>query len=570
MIQDLEDFATGEAFRADVCIVGGGVAGITLALTLSEAGQGVLLLESGGERLEPDTQSLYDGQVTDDALHAPAITYRQRRLGGTSGIWGGRCVPYDASDFEHRPWINESGWPIPFASLLPFYAAANRLCEAGHFAYTAKQAFPQGDPAIIGGFQGSYFSDDTLERFSCPTDFGVRYRNRLVNNRNIRVLLHANVTEIVTTWSGAVDHLTVKTLTGKSFTAAARRYVLATGGLETPRLLLASRGRHADGIGNGYDWVGRSYMAHIAGTIGALTGAPGRVIHHGYTVSQEGIYCRRRFALKAAAQRRMAVGNFVGRLHHPRIPDPAHRTGFLSALFLMKPFISYEYRKRLHGDAALTPSAKLRHLGNIARDPFDTAGLLVNWLRKRTLAVRKFPSIIVRPKSGVYSLDFNAEQEPNRNSRVSLTDVRDRLGMQRILIDWRHTVGDMQTVRKALHALAADLQSSRSGQFVFDDAEVEFSALRDGAYGGHHVGTTRMAASPRNGVVDSNGRVFDTPNLYIAGSAVFPTSSQANPTLTIVAMSLRLAKHLEHQALRDGVTSIRSAHRSTDHAATSI
>ncbi len=548
MIQDLHEFESGAGFAADICIVGGGIAGITLALRLGEAGRSVVLLESGGERAEDDTQSLYDGEVADTALHAPTMTYRQRRLGGTSGIWGGRCVPYDASDFEARPWIAGSGWPFGLDELLPFYREGNRLCEAGRYAYTVEQAFPGGVRPIIGQFHGENFSDDTLERFSCPTDFGRRYRDRLARSRTVRVLLHANVTQIVADAAGVVERVLIKTLTGKDFSASAARFVLATGGLEVPRLLLASREHHAAGLGNGHDWVGRTYMCHIAGTIGVVRAKPGRAVSHGYDVSQEGIYCRRRFALRPAAQRAMAIGNFVARLHHPRIPDPSHRTGFLSALFLMKPFISYEYRKRLHGDGVTSRAATLRHLRNIALDPFDAAGTLLHLARKRKLAQRKFPSIIVRPKSGAYSLDFNAEQEPNRDSRVSLAAERDRLGMQRIRVDWRHSAGDMRTVRKALHALAHDFEASHAASLQFDDAEVPDCALRDGAYGGHHIGTTRMAISPRDGVVDANCRVHGTPNLYIASSSVFPTSSHANPTLTIVALALRLAEHLREAA----------------------
>ena len=548
MIQDLNDFESGAELHSDICIMGGGVAGITLALQLSEAGQSVILLESGGEALEDDTQSLYDGEVADPALHSPTNSYRQRRLGGTSGIWGGRCVPYDPSDFEARPWIAESGWPFGIEEMLSFYDRANRICEAGRFAYTVEQAFPGGTRPIIGQFHGESFSDNTLERFSCPTDFGRRYRDRLAKAKQLRVLLHANVTEVVAGASGCVEKVTVKTLGGKEFAAPAGRFVLATGGLEVPRLLLCSRANHAAGLGNGHDWVGRTYMCHIAGTIGVVQATPGAVVSHGYDISQEGIYCRRRFALKPGAQRALAIGNFVARLHHPRIPDPSHRTGFLSALFLMKPFISYEYRKRLHGEGATSLATLLRHVRNVALDPFDAAGTLLHLAWKRTLAERKFPSIIARPKSGAYSLDFNAEQEPNRDSRVSLCGERDRLGMQRIRVDWRYTAGDLRTVGKALRALAGDLEASQAGSLRFDDAEVATCALRDGAYGGHHIGTTRMASSPRGGVVDANCRVHGTPNLYIASSSVFPTSSQANPTLTIAALTLRLAQHLQQAA----------------------
>jgi choline dehydrogenase-like flavoprotein len=221
VILDADEAEDGTAFQADICIAGAGAAGITLALRLIGSGKSVLLLESGGERVEEATQRLCEGEVVDPALHSPPDKYRQRRLGGTTGIWGGRCVPFDAMDFERRPWIAESGWPFGLEELLPYYAEANRICEAGRFAYTVEQAFPAGARPIIRQFRGRRFTDDTLERFSLPTDFGRRYRARLLASREVRVLLHANAIELRTGAAGAVTELQVRTLRGKVFTVRA-------------------------------------------------------------------------------------------------------------------------------------------------------------------------------------------------------------------------------------------------------------------------------------------------------------------------------------------------------------
>jgi choline dehydrogenase-like flavoprotein len=268
-------------------------------------------------------------------------------------------------------------------------------------------------------------------------------------------------------------------------------------------------------------------------------------VWHGYQISDDGIYCRRRFALTATAQRELEVGNFVARLHHPRIPDPSHRTGALSALYLAKPFISYEYRKRLHGEGTVSAATWLRHVRNVMLEPVGTAAFLLHMLRQRILATRKFPSIIVQSRANTYSLDFHAEQKPNRESRVQLSGEHDALGLQRILVDWRYGQGDIRTVRTAAGILAEELSASDCGEFRFDPEEVEVCALRDGAFGGHHIGTARMSATPQRGVVDADCRVHGMSNLFIAGSATFPTSGQANPTLTIVAMALRLGEHLQ-------------------------
>jgi choline dehydrogenase-like flavoprotein len=339
-----------------------------------------------------------------------------------------------------------------------------------------------------------------------------------------------------------VNRLTVRTLAGRSFTVAPRQTILATGGLEVARLLLAC------GLGNAHDQVGRTYMCHIAGVVGRLhlNTAPGQVAH-GYEVAPDGTYCRRRLAPTFAAQRETQIASSVMRLHFPNIRDPIHRTGPLSALYLAKPFISYEYAKRLTGGpggAALW----LRHARNVAADPFGTAGFLLHWARRRTLAARKFPSVIVQPRANLFSLDYHAEQQPNPESRVTLSHETDALGMNKLRIDWRYTRLDVHTATETLRLLQQDIAAWGHGTLDYDPAEVEHAITRDGAYGGHHIGTARMGTTPASSVVDSNCRVHGIANLYIAGSAVFPTSSQANPTLTIVALALRLAEHVRQRA----------------------
>lgn len=546
MIDDALELNDGATIAADICIVGAGAAGITLALELAGTGMRVLLLESGGLKLEKRTQRLYEGAVVDEHLHSPPHRYRQRRFGGTTTIWGGRCAPFDGIDFETRDYMPLSGWPFGRDTLLPFYPRANELCEAGAFQYSATEAFTQPLRPMIEGFQSEHFSMDSLERFSRPTDFGTRYRRRLCDMSNVRVLLHANVTRLELYPSGtAVETLLARTLGGKQFVVRASRFVLATGGLEVARLLLSNRQRMTQGIGNQHDIVGRYYMCHIAGTVGTLKqSGSGDRIWHGYDVSSEGIYCRRRLALTPQTQRRLRIGNFIARLHHPRITDPSHRTAVLSALQLAKGLISYEYGKRLHGGEHTALRTWMSHVGNVLRAPGEVVAFGHHMLRDRFLADRKFPSIIVKSTAGHYSLDFHAEQEPSAASRVSLLDERDELGLPRLLVDWRYTTGDVGTVRTAVQLFASDIERSRVGVFEYDPESIELEMSRYGAYGGHHLGTARMGSDPRTSVVDAHCRIHGMHNLYVAGGAVFPTSSQANPTLTIVALALRLAAHL--------------------------
>ena len=552
MIEDANQLPQGALLQADLCIVGAGAAGISMALEFIGSGLQVLLLESGGLQAERRTQSLYAGTVADPRLHSPPDRYRQRRFGGTTSIWGGRCVPFDAIDFEPREYISNSGWPLGPAALAPYYPRANQLCEAGDFAYTTDAAFKVPPRPMIEGFASDNFSADTLERFSRPTDFGACYGERLRTALNIRVLLHANVTSLQATANGqSVATVALSTLAGKRFTALATRYVLATGGLETPRLLLASRDVFPQGLGNQHDVVGRYYMCHLAGTLGAIRiDRPVSAVWHGYDVSYQGIYCRRRLALRPGKQRELRLGNFVARLHHPRITDPRHRNAILSLLFLCRKFIPYEYARRLHGDEHVGPAAWLRHLGNAMTGPAEVAAFAWHMLRDRKLAARKFPSIIIKSKANLYSLDFHAEQAPNPASRVTLGEQADELGVPRIHIDWRYTSGDVDTIARAVALLAWDIAASGVGNFAYESNEIEAEVTRYGAYGGHHIGTARMGNDPRTSVVDASGRMHGISNLYIAGAATFPTSSQANPTLTVVALALRLADQLKALAAR--------------------
>jgi len=552
MIQDADDIVRDATLPANICIVGGGPAGITLAMELAKSGQSILLIESGDLVPNDKIQELNVGEVVDEAVHSPADKYRQRCLGGSTSIWGGRCVPFDPIDFETRPWIDNADWPITYSDVDRYYPKANRLCEAGEYEYDARLATRGGMQPLLRGFTPAHFDLNGIERFSCPTNFGLRYGPALKSASNVRVVLRSTVTRLRCATNGVrVEGLEVRNSKGIAFSITADQFVLAMGGIETPRLLLTSNDVHAAGIGNAHDLVGRYYMSHIAGTVGSLQiNGPRDTVWHGYEIADDGTYCRRRISLRPEVQFRLGLGNVVFRLHHPRITDPSHRTGPLSAIYLAQNFISYEYAKRLVGDTPPSLTTWAKHVLNAATDPLSTAKFLTHWLKHRTLADRKFPSVIIRPRTNLFSLDFHAEQVPNPHSRVGLSNSTDRYGNPQVKIDWRYTSQDVETVSQSFELLREDLAAQNIGSldFAAGETDIETVVRRDGAYGGHHIGTARMGSSAASGVVDCDGKVFGMNNLYVAGSAIFPTSSQANPTLTIVAMALRLADHLRHTA----------------------
>jgi choline dehydrogenase-like flavoprotein len=544
MIKNISSIPSESIIHTDICIIGTGAAGTAAALSLTGRGLNITLLESGTDKLDKNTQALYAGTVVDERLHSPPDKYRHRRFGGSTAIWGGRCMPFDPIDFEKRDYIPGSGWPLDYQDLAPYFPKANQLLEAGEYRYDADDVFGMDKP-LFKGFRSNNILTNNMERFSCPTNVGSRYRRRLELAEDIDVILGANCTGIRLDATGThATHLDVASLDGKKVKVTAKEVIIATGGIEAARLLLASNDVCETGIGNKNDLVGRFYQCHIAGNLGKLTiFGPTSNVRHGYEVSAEGIYCRRRISLTEEAQRKAQAGNMVARLHFPKIVDPSHKIGVLSGLFLAKNFISYEYGKRLKdGHASLT--TYLKHFKNIILDPIDTVKFLYHWLTKRTLAKRKFPSVILRNKINQFTLEIHGEQYPNPNSRITLLDEKDTLGMPRTKIDWQYMPQDIESIRRSLNVLSEEFSKSGIGTFEFDTEQLEVDLTRFGAYGGHHIGTTRMGTDPESSVVDANCKVHHVDNLYIASSAVFPTSGQANPTLTITALSLRLADHI--------------------------
>ncbi len=553
MIISANDIQQGDVLQADVVVVGSGAAGIPLSLELADTGLKVILLEAGGDSVQNRDQDLYAGSVVQPSLHPPADKYRQRCLGGSTVTWGGRCVPLDPIDLESRDYVPLSDWPISYDELNAYFPAANEWLEAGNCEYKSSRAFSDAVPPLFKGFDSDIVSIDSLERFSRPTDMFSRYKGRFEANENVRLISDANCTSISLDSTGReVAKLVVSTLEKKVFHVTASHYILAVGGIETARLLLASNDVTTAGVGNENDVVGRYYMCHIAGNVGKLNlSIPKTDVRHGYEISPEGIYCRRRISLVESEQSRREINNVVFRLHFPRIADPIHRSGVLSLIYLAKPFISYEYGTRLRDGDGDSFKSMLLHLRNVLFSPIETARFLLKWVSKRNLASRKFPSIILENKTNRFSLEINGEQIPRHDSRIYLANEKDELGVPRVVIDWKYSPQDIKSIKETLDVFRSELERLGIGTLEYDENMLEEELLRFGAYGGHHIGTARMGTDPKTSVVDSDCKVHGIENLFIAGSAVFPTSSQANPTLALTALAVRLAGHIAVQLSAD-------------------
>ena len=548
----------GETLRADVCVVGTGPAGLSLACELDAAGLTVAALEAGGMKHDRQEQEFYKGDLVDPLVHPWLHHFRERRFGGTSTIWGGRCTPLDPIDFERRAWVPLSGWPISREALNPFYAQAARYLEIGRCDF-GFQSISADAGATIPGFSSTDILTHQIERFSRPTDFGKLLRERIVASKGLRVVLNAPAVAVRLSADGIVKEILCRTRGGTAdLHVHARHYVLALGGLETTRLMLASNDVMPAGIGNDSGMLGRCYMTHLAGTFGAARFAPAHIPIFDYERDADGVYCRRRLTVSAQAQRRLGIMNTIFRFHLPDITLPAHRDPVLSAMYLVKDLVLYEYsRKQRQQPATLRQLAA--HVGNVVRGWPELVAFAPHWILRRNLSARKLPSLVRPGRNGTHSIEFHAEQAPNTESRVILGEECDARGMPRLRVDWRICDRDVASVRAAYTLLRSELARTGVAELAYDQARIDREIVKDGAYGGHHLGTARMSDDPRKGVVDADCRVHGVKNFHIASGAVFPTSSQANPTMTIVALALRLASHIARVEAASAIPRVRAA-----------
>ena len=498
MFIDARQLDDGSAVTADVAIIGAGAFGITLARALRGSGREVVLIESGGLDFDGDTQALYEGVTQGIAYNLD--TARLRYFGGSTNHWGGWCRPIEAHDFEEKAWVPYSGWPVGRADLDPYYPQAQEICELGAFDYSVENLERVGPPL---GLPGGRIADGFFQ-YSPPTRFGERYRDDIANAADVRCLLYANVTEIVAAHDAAsVARLDVSTLTGKRFTVTAKSYVLAAGGIENARLLLASNSVAPAGLANQNDLVGRYFMEHpIFGPIASwICDAPELIAPY--------------YGTYTAVDRATARGCLF------MTPEYLAREGRLNTIF------------------TFTPSDEVRYLpGRPAEDgpiPLETEMLTM---------LRGVQPGMEHTGVRVY-MGCGTEQAPNPDSRVTLADEVDALGMPRTRLAWQLTASDRESLMANIAALAAAMGAwghARLRRIVA--ADFDWNAV-DMFWAHHHMGTTRMAADPRHGVVDANLKVHGLSNLHIGGSSVWTTGCGAtNPTLSIVAFALRLAQRM--------------------------
>ncbi|MEL7339311.1 MAG: GMC oxidoreductase, partial [Bacteroidota bacterium] len=475
--------------------------------------------------------------------HERLEKYRRRTVGGSTSAWGGRCIPFDPVDFMDRQFVADSGWPFQYDDLDSYYRTANQICEAGDYGYQAGQVFQDKQSEIFPGFDNEDLSSGALERWSPPTHFGKKYFDTLNQAQNLQLIYNLTCQHIQAGENGEhIDHIRVQSPEGIVHTVKADQFILAGGCVENTRMLLASNDVHANGLGNQHDALGRYYMAHLWGIINKVKLNPkvlGTYMHN-FERDREGVYIRRRFGLSQKAQIEEEVLNIIGFFFRPQVEDPSHNDPIMSIIHLMK--------ERKYSPKSIFEAQALRHWGNVIKG-FPRAMSQIIEISKQRKQERRLPYVITPKNSSTQYFYYQAEQAPNVNSRITLHPTeKDETGVPRALVDIRFLPIDLKTVKVFHQKMSERFLQTGIGDFVYDEEAVEANfeqMVNNYDSGSHHIGSTRISDDPKTGVVDRDCKVHGIQNLYVAGASVFPTGSHANPTLTIVALALRLADKLK-------------------------
>jgi choline dehydrogenase-like flavoprotein len=522
----------GEKLGAQVVVVGAGPAGIVTALELAGHGVDVLLLDSGGWDHDPDLEELSAANVRDANRHVPLSIATQRRVGGTSGIWGGRCVPYDPVDFDERAFAADGAWPISYEDMSAYYGRACSYFRCGQPVFDAMQIPSLAGRTLAPGLINGEVRASDLERWSLPTRFGSEYGRALRAHPRLTMLTGSTCVEVVSEPSGsAVSHLRCVNRAGREMRVRGQHYVL-----------------HPGGIGNHSGHLGRWYMAHVDGRIAKVrfAGDPDATIYS-HERDDDGVYVRRRLSFSREAQHAHELPNVVAWTVNPDLFDASHGSGVLSFAYLaLTSPVGDRFAPDAIRRAMLTGSASSRasHVRNVVRSPLATAWFAIRFGYQRFLARRKAPGFFVKTADNTYPLHYHGEHLPNPDSRVSLTQERDGVGMRRLDIDIRFSEQDARGIVRAHELWDKSLRQSGAGHLIFDDGDLVQRVAEQTEGGFHQIGTTRMAARAQDGVLAPDLMVHGVDNLSVVSSSAFCSSGQANSTFLVVAFALRCSDGL--------------------------
>lgn len=535
-------------FAHDICIVGSGPVGLALASRLAGRGLRVLVLESGEVDANPAIQALADADI-DPAAHDDMSIVTSRQLGGTSNLWGARALPFDPIDFEDREWIG-ARWPIRYEDMVAYLPDAVKATASGAPIYEE----PFGDDTIgrIFAAAGPAFRTDTLERWANEQRAQAIHREAIRNDPNLIIRTGVTVVGLCFAENGRVEAVEVRgSKDGAAAQLPVRELVLAAGGIETARLLLAAQRKAPDRFGGADGPLGRYYQGHVVGEVAEICFTrPELARVFDFSVDQYGSYVRRRIVAATKTQHEQRLLNCAFWPVVPRIGHADHRSAILSMIYLimkMGPIARLIVAEKIRlMNLTSSDSPVGAHFVNLIRGMPEATAFGFNFLARRFNKRTRLPGVFLCNSGGRYGLSYHSEQMPNPASRLTLTDREDRLGMPRLAIDLRFLPEDAESTLRQHKLLEDWLRAAGIAQLRYHLPAPERAAsiLGQARHGTHQIGITRMGTTRREGVVDGNCACFDAPNLHLASTAILPTSGQANPTLTAIALALRLGDRL--------------------------
>jgi choline dehydrogenase-like flavoprotein len=541
----------------DLCIVGTGPAGVILALEYQklQPTHRILLVEYGTD--SPAASNKLDDsiKVVETRNHHLPYECTNKGLGGSSASWGGRCVMYDEIDFKQRAILDgQCTWDISLFHESRRYAnQAAEYFECGDARFNLNEIPTFAGSSIAEGFRSGDVTDSVIERYSMPTRFGERYRAQIDLSQTIHLLQGWEAFSFgVSPEDGTVSEIGIRDFSrARSAKIIARKIVIAAGAQETTRLLLKNK-QIFQKRGGQPPSLGKYYQGHVSGKIASVRfyGDPKKT-NYGFLRGSDGVYLRRRFQLSTEALLENNLLNTAIWLDNPLYVDPEHRNGAMSFMYLA--MITPVLGKKLAPPAIAQSITKgkvagiPRHIRNILKDFPKSLTTPAAIFYSRYCIKRKLPGVFLYGPRNVYALHFHAEQVPVAENRMEPAEDGETLN-----IHYKYMDQDIDSIIRTHEFLDQWLRKCNCGEldYWFPKSELP-AAIRSMSMDGlHQVGTTRIAATADDGVVDGNLKVFGTSNLYVCSSSAFPTSSQANPTFFLGVFAVRLAHHLSSDASR--------------------
>jgi choline dehydrogenase-like flavoprotein len=542
MIVDGSTLRSGIEKEHELCVVGSGVAGILLVMELAQTYKDICIIESGGWKPDDDTQSLY-------ALNNVGYPIRKhyqsriRYFGGSCNIWAGRAMIYNESDLMPRPWVSTVSWPIDFAELDRYYASAARYLNLPSY----DRLKPENWQSKLSDFEKSLFASGNFKTnvslfAKAPARFGykTKYYKAVRSSPGVTLYINSNVVNLhLNEVLSRVVRVDVACLNGVRYAIKARTVVLACGGLENTRILMTSNKQMPGGIGNQNGLLGRYYMDHPRAVFGRVKLTKKIKLDHLLGMPVTGGKMQLGIALSDKIQAR------EGLLNNYLTLEPCYSIGSME---LYESFVKLMKRLLRKGYSGKRFDFKNQEMAEVPEMIYllTPKELLPHFMYYTYYKYSRMAKSIFTNLTHLSIVNYS-EQEPNIASRVYLGDEKDKLGIRKLVLDWKISNRSFNSSLRLMRLLDEHFRRYGVGHIEQDLTEIEELPYTDAS---HHLGTTRMSADPKTGVVDANCQVHGVNNLYVAGSSVFPTAGHANPTLTIAAMSLRLADYLKKRVAR--------------------